>query len=139
MAGKFDDVIKVKKLSRKIERLLSEKGSYSSEFFFQDNGNFVQIINEDFTNKLLKDFKSYTLDPINRLLIVFYLFNKEGDDYQRNVYYFNPEGFIPPAVIKISNLLNLTLALITDYEIFIANSKSKPSMNTEVVIHFYSF
>jgi hypothetical protein len=74
MAGKFEDVLEVKKITKKIEGLLQQKGSYSSEFYFSSKKNFNKTINEDLTEKLLKDFDSYILNPINRILVVFFLF-----------------------------------------------------------------
>ena len=34
MAGKFEDVLEVKKITKKIEGLFQIKGSYLSEFYF---------------------------------------------------------------------------------------------------------
>lgn len=137
MSGKFEDVQEVKKPTKKIENLLADKGSYASEFYFQDSGEFVKKINQEFTKKLLEDFDSYVLDPINRLLVVFFIYNKHGDERQQNLYYFNPEGFTPPDNIKSSHLKNLTSAIIKDYESF-KGSVGKSIKHLEVGFHFYS-
>ena len=84
MAGKFEDVLEVKKITKKIEGLFQQKGSYSSEFYFSSKKNFNKTINEDLTEKLLKDFDSYILDPINRILVVFLFTIKKVMSILRN-------------------------------------------------------
>jgi hypothetical protein len=137
MSGKFEDVQEIKKPTKKIENLLAEKGSYASEFYCQGNEEFVKTINQEFTKKLLEDFDSYVLDPINKLLIVFFVYNKDGEERQQKMYYFNPEGFTPPDKIKNSHLKNLTTVVIKDYESF-KGTVPKSIKNLEVGFHFYS-
>jgi hypothetical protein len=86
---------------------------------------------------LLEDFDSYVLDPINKLLIVFFVYNKDGEERQQKMYYFNPEGFTPPDKIKNSHLKNLTTVVIKDYESF-KGTVPKSIKNLEVGFHFYS-
>ena len=136
MSGKFEDVQEIKKPTKKIEKLLADKGSYASEFYCQGNEEFVKTINQEFTKKLLEDFDSYVLDPINKLLVVFFLYNKDGEERQQKMYYFNPEGFTPPDKIKSSHLKNLTSLVIKDYESF-KDTVGKSIKNLEVGFHFY--
>ena len=135
MAGKFEDVLEVKKITKKIESLFQQKGSYSSEFYFSSKKNFNKTVNEDLTEKLLKDFDSYILNPINRILVAFFIYNKKGDEYFEKLYYFNPEGWTPPKKIKTSHLDNLTKIIIRDYEVFLSDNKKIKSF--EIGFHFY--
>ena len=135
MAGKFEDVLEVKKITKKIEGLFQIKGSYLSEFYFSSKENFNKTINEDLTKKLLKDFDGYILDPINRILVVFFIYNKKGDEYFEKLYYFNPEGWTPPKKIKTSHLDNLTNIITRDYEVFLSENKKIKSF--EIGLHFY--
>jgi hypothetical protein len=135
MAGKFEDVQVVKKVTKKIEGLFQQKGSYASEFYFSSNKDFNKTINKNLTEKLLKDFDAYILDPINRILVVFFIYNKKGDAYFERLYYFNPEGWTPPKKIKSTHLENLTKIIIRDYEIFLSENKKIKSF--EIGLHFY--
>jgi len=137
MSGKFEDVQEIKKPTKKIENLLAEKGSYTSEFYCQGNEEFVKTINQEFTKKLLEDFDSYVLDPINKLMVVFFIYNKDGEERQQKIYFFNPEGFTPPDNIKSSHLKNLTSVVIKDYESF-KSTVGKSINNLEAGFHFYS-
>jgi hypothetical protein len=77
------------------------------------------------------------LHPIKKLLIVFFIYNKDGEERQQKMYYFNPEGFTPPDKIKTSHLKNLTSVVIKDYETF-KGTIDKSVRNLEVGFHFYS-
>ena len=137
MSGQFEDVQEVKKITKKIENLLAAKGSYASEFYFRGNDQFEKQINQELAKKILEDFDKYILDPINKLLVVFFMHTKDGDERQQTMYYFNPEGYTPPSKIKSSHLKNLTSILIKDYESF-KITKGKSLKNIEGGVHFYS-
>jgi hypothetical protein len=137
MSGSFEDVKEVKKPTKKIENLLAVKGSYLSEFYFQEGDDFEKKVSHDLTQKIIADYESYVINPESKLLVVFFIRDKNGYLCQQKMYYFNPEGFMPPERIEGSHLANLTAIVIRDYKSYMSTVE-KSHDRLEVGFHFYS-
>lgn len=135
MGFNWEDVVEVKKITKKIEHLFAEKGSHQSEFYLSSKDDFHNKIKKELTKKLLSDFDKYVLDPISRILVVFFIFNPDSEERIQKLYYFNPEGFMSPNKIKVGHFDNLTKFIINDYKNFIEKENNLKSF--EAGFHFY--
>jgi hypothetical protein len=116
MTSRFDDVREISKPTKKMQKLLDEKGSYASEFSFEDMGNFAEIVQGELVSNLLDDFDGNigNSDPV---LIRFYIYDSVGDGFYQKLYLFNPEGFYEPTPTA-EHLKDLVNFILKDYDLF---------------------
>ena len=134
MTSQFDDVREISKPTKKMQRLLGEKGAYASEFSFEDIGNFSEIVQGELIRNLLSDFDGNVgnSDPV---LIRFIVYDSVGAGFYQKLYLFNPEGYYEPAPTA-EHLKNLVNFILKDYDFFM-NSDAATFSKRNVVFEYY--
>jgi hypothetical protein len=134
MTSRFDDVREISKPTKKMHRLLDEKGSYASEFSFEDMGNFSEIVRGELVSNLLDDFDGNVgnSDPV---LVRFFIYDPVGDGFFQKLYLFNPEGYYEPAPTA-EHLRALVDFIIKDYDLFL-KSESASFSKRNVGFQYY--